>query len=231
MVLGGTLVATMLSQSRRTVVSLLRSLSHRLAEADEDRRATFHALLKLADHYRRGDVRSAETIVKALPESFLTTGLHLVLDRQNKDHIMRILQWYIGKERDARESEVLMLRTMGGYAPAFGMLGTLFGLINMLYGLGDSQLDRLGVSMGFAMMTTVYGLLATTLLFKPLAVKLERLLKRRLAWMYAQYEAILMIYERQPPQLIQAYLDAFLDDPTPVPQATADTVQFQTREA
>jgi chemotaxis protein MotA len=211
-VLGGTLVATMISQSRRAVVSLLRSLPHKLAGPAEDRLEILRLLLQLTDYYRRSDIHGAETVAKALPDSFLKTGLYLVIDRHSKDHLIRIMQWHLGKQRDAFESEVLILRTMGGYAPAFGMLGTLFGLINMLYGLGDSQLDRLGVSMGFAMITTVYGLLATTLVFKPLAVKLERHVKQRLVWMYAQYEAVLMIYEYQHPQLIKAYLDAFVDD-------------------
>jgi chemotaxis protein MotA len=212
LVLGGTLLATMISQSRRTVFSLLRSLPDKLAEPAEDRNTVLYLILKLGDYYRRADVRAAENIVKALPTSFLKTGLSLVIDRHNKDHLRRILQWPLGKKRDELESEVLILRTMGAYAPAFGMLGTLFGLIRMLYGLGNSQLDNLGMNMGFAMMTTVYGLMAATLIFKPLAVKLERCSKQRLAWLHAQYEAILMIYERHHPQLIEEYLHAFVDD-------------------
>jgi chemotaxis protein MotA len=225
-VLGGTLVATMISQSRRAVFSLLRSLPHKLAEPTEERVEIVSSLLKLADSYRRSDIRGAEAVAKALPASFLKTGLYLVIDRHSKDHLIRILQWHIGKKRDELEGEVLLLRTMGSYAPAFGMLGTLFGLINMLYGLGDSALDHLGVSMGFAMMTTVYGLIAATLIFKPLAVKLERQVKQRLAWMYAQYEAVLMIYERQHPQLIKAYLDAFVDDQEAVGQGNANAGLF-----
>lgn len=214
LVVGGTLVATMISQSRRTVCALLRSLPHKLAEPTEDRDTVLCSMLQLADYYRHADIRAAETIVEALPVSFLKTGLSLIIDRHSKDHLMRILQWHIGKKRDELESEVLMLRTMGAYAPAFGMLGTLFGLIRMLYSLGDSQLDQLGTTMGFAMMSTVYGLIAATLIFKPFAVKLERRTKRRLAWMYAQCEAMLLIHERRPPQLIKEYLDAFLDSQT-----------------
>lgn len=213
MVLGGTLLATIISQSRQAVFALLTALPQKLSAPSDDRSALVDAVLTLADCYRRGDVRGAEAVVKGLPVSFLKTGLYLVVDRHGREHLMRIMQWQMGKTRDALEREVLILRTMGGYAPAFGMLGTLFGLIRMLYGLTDSQLDHLGMSMGFAMMTTVYGLLAATLIFKPLAVKLERHVKHKLAWMYAQYEAVLMIYERQHPQLIKEYLDTFLDDP------------------
>jgi chemotaxis protein MotA len=225
-VLGGTLVATMISQSPRAVFSLLCSLPHKLAEPAEDRQEILRALLELADYYRRSDIRGAETVIKALPDSFLKTGLYLVIDRYSREHLMRILQWHIGKARDEFEGEVLLLQTMGGYAPAFGMLGTLFGLINMLYGLGESQLGHLGMSMGFAMMTTVYSLLATTLIFKPLAVKLQRQVKQRLAWMYAQYEAVLMIYEGQHPQLIKAYLDALVDDQNAAEQENAGTGIF-----
>jgi chemotaxis protein MotA len=226
-VLGGTLVATMISQSRRAVLSLLCSLPHKLTESTEDRVEILRSLLTLADYYRHSDIHGAEAVVKALPTSFLKTGLYLVIDRYSKDHVIRILQWHIGKKRDELESEVLLLHTMSGYAPAFGMLGTLFGLINMLYGLGDSHLGHLGMSMGFAMMTTVYGLIAATLIFKPLAVKLQRHVKQRLAWMYAQYEAVLMIYERQHPLLIKAYLDAFIDDQHAVGQGNTETGMFK----
>jgi chemotaxis protein MotA len=225
-VLGGTLVAAMISQSRRAVFSLLWSLPHKLTEPAEDRREVVRSLLTLADYYRHSDIRGAEAVIKALPASFLKTGLSLVIDRYSKDHLIRILQWHVGKKRDELESEVLLLHTMGGYAPAFGMLGTLFGLINMLYGFGDSQLDHLGMSMGFAMMTTVYGLLVANLIFKPLAVKLQRYVTQRLAWMYAQYEAVLLIYERQHPQVIKAYLDAFVGDQNPVGQESADPGLF-----
>ena len=213
MVLGGTLLATIISQSWRAVFALLTSLPQKFSESSEDRSVLIDVVLTLADCHRRGDVRGAEAAAKGLPVSFLKTGFYLVIDRHGREHLMRIMQWQLGKTRDALEREVLILRTMGGYAPAFGMLGTLFGLIHMLYGLTDSKLEHIGMSMGFAMLTTVYGLMAATLLFKPLAVKLERHVKHKLAWMYAQYEAVLMIYERQPPQLIKEYLDTFLDDP------------------
>jgi chemotaxis protein MotA len=231
MVLGGTLIATMLSQSRAAVFSLMRSLPYKLSEPLEDRSAVLSSMLKLADYYQRADIRAAETVVKALPASFLKTSLYLVIDRQSKDHLKRIMQWHIGKKRDAFEREVLILRSMGAYAPAFGMLGTLFGLIQMLYGLGDTDLGNLGVSMGFAMMTTVYGLIAATLILKPLAVKLERCANRRLAWMYAQYEAVLMIHERHYPQMIKEYLDAFLDDQDTEALDNPDEVPLHTPEA
>jgi chemotaxis protein MotA len=202
----------MISQSRHAVLSLLRALPHKLSEPSEDAHAVLSALLKLAECYRHGDIRGAEAVVKGLPASFVRIGLYLVIDLHGRDHLMRIMQWHIGKKRDELEREVLILRTMGSYAPAFGMLGTLCGLIHMLYGLGDSRLDSLGGSMGFAMMTTVYGLIAAALIFKPLAVKLERHVKLKLTWMYTQYEAVLMIYERQPPRLIREYLDTFLED-------------------
>ncbi len=86
---------------------------------------------------------------------------------------MRNLQWRTANIKEEDKAEIRVLQSMIGFAPAFGMLGTLFGLMSLLFRLGESGLAEIGVSMGFAMITTVYGLVLSNLIIKPLAIKME----------------------------------------------------------
>ena len=97
----------------------------------------------------------------------------------------------------------------------------------LLYGLGDSGLAEIGSTMGFAMTTTVYGLIISNLVFKPLAIRMERRAKHRYAWLNVQYEAILMVYDKRNPIMIREYIEAFLG----VPQHQSAEAETSTRLA
>ncbi len=219
-VIGGTLLTTILSQSYEKVYALIKQLPQMLKSSPIMGWADSEALLQIADWYRRGNLRIADRMVESLHEPILHYGAELIMDRNGREDIIRLLRWRIGTLHEKDIAEVQIVKTMATFAPAFGMLGTLFGLVRMLYSLGDSGLDEIGMTMGFAMTTTVYGLIAANILFKPLAIKLERQAKMRHAWLNVQFETILMIYDKKHPILIQEYLTAFLGDP-PDEQSTA----------
>lgn len=214
-VAGGTLLTTVLSQSLEKVRALFHHLPELVQDARPDAHTDCETLLQIADWYRRGNIRIAERMVESLNLPVLRYGIELILDRNDKNDIMRLLKWRIGALREADLGRIQILRTMSAFAPAFGMLGTLFGLVHMLYGLGDSGLSEIGLTMGFAMTSTVYGLIAANLVFKPLTIRMERQARHRQAWLNVQYEAILMIHERRHPMIIQEYLNAFLNPEDP----------------
>jgi chemotaxis protein MotA len=208
LVLGGTYLASVISHTNGRVLELLRRVPLLLreppAETFDDRRA----FLQMAGMYRRGDVRGAERAALELRDEFLRNGARLALDPQGAGELNRMLQWQLRqcKERDA--GEVRILRTMATFAPAFGMLGTLFGLVSLLGDLGNSGLEQIGLTMGFALMSTLYGLLAANLLFRPLALKLEERSRGRLHHMGFLLEALVMLHQRQHPLAIGEYLDS-----------------------
>lgn len=212
-VIGGTLLTTILSQSFEKVHALFKKFSELIQEASIDGWQESDTLLQIADWYRRGNIRIADRMVDSLTHPVFQYGATLILDRNGRHDIERLLRWKIGTLREADISEIQIVKTMAAFAPAFGMLGTLFGLVKMLYGLGDSGLAEIGSTMGFAMTTTVYGLIISNLIFKPLAIRMERRAKYRYAWLNVQYEAILMVYDKQNPMMIREYIEAFLGEP------------------
>jgi chemotaxis protein MotA len=91
---------------------------------------------------------------------------------------------------------------MAGYAPTLGMLGTLLGLLQMLFGVSNGDVRSMGAAMGFAMMTTVYGLVISNLLLKPLAAKLEQRNRHYFTQSVIGMQAVMLLYERQHPEYI-----------------------------
>ena len=102
---------------------------------------------------------------------------------------------------------------MANFAPAFGMLGTLVGLINLINLmslLGGGDMRAIGQQLALALMTTFYGILLANLLFKPVAVKLERRTETRVVLMNMVLQGISMMSERRSPSLMRETLKSFM---------------------
>jgi chemotaxis protein MotA len=225
LVLGGTFLASVIGHSTAPVVGLLQRIPGLLREPAEARFHDHKPFLLVAGLYRRGDVRGAERAAQSLRDPFLRYGSRLALDPHSGEELARMLQWRLRRQRDEDGAEVRILRTMATFAPAFGMLGTLFGLVSLLDDLGRAGLEQIGVAMGFALMSTLYGMMTSNLLFRPLALKLEDRSRRRLTRMAFLLEALVMLYERQHPVQIGEYLQGELPaNPPPQTPATVTSL-------
>ena len=159
--------------------------------------------LKAATFFRYGNIRPAEEAARAIGRPVLRRGTQLVLDGLQRPQLALALQRQIVEERERLVAPVELLRAMAGYAPTLGMLGTLLGLSQMLFGVGSSDVAGMGASMGFAMTTTVYGLVLANLIFKPLASKVEQRNRRDLTQSIVDLQAVMLLYERQHPEYIR----------------------------
>lgn len=205
LVIGGTLLAASLSHSPSALVGLPPAL--RGIAANEAADEALGWFFEAADCYRRGNVRLAEQAAERIDVPLLRSGVQLVLDGFHRDQVSLALQSQVAEERDGLRRPVELLRAMAGYAPAFGMLGTLVGLMQMLFSLGSGDLGTLGGAMGFAMLTTVYGLVLSNLVLKPVAMKLELRGRNRLRRRSAQLQAVLMLFDREHSALIREVVE------------------------
>lgn len=208
-VAGGTLAATFVSRPINDVRAVLRSVPKLLEDQKETVNDEITQLLRFAEWYRHGNLRASERELATINNPFLHAGLQQVLDGGQLQDLGKSLQWRISGLRAREQGQAHILRTMAGFAPAFGMLGTLFGLVHMLSGLGNSGLDEIGGDMAFAMITTLYGIVAANLFLKPLAIKMERRTGQRLLHMHMLMEGVLLVYQKRHPTLIKETLDAF----------------------
>jgi chemotaxis protein MotA len=119
---------------------------------------------------RRDGALALEQEIPKLGDAFFAKGLQLLVDGQNPENIREFLSMEIQYLQDRHAAGKKILEYMGAAAPAFGMIGTLIGLVQMLKNLESP--DQIGAGMAVALITTFYGALMANLVFLPLAGKL-----------------------------------------------------------
>lgn len=210
LVVGGTLLTTIMSHSLHAVVAMWQLVSD-FKKPDTDQNDeeddSFRSFLRAANFFRRGEIRPAEAVTQEISAPLLRRGTQLVLDGFPRDQVSLALQRQIAEDRDHLRRPADILRAMSGYAPAFGMLGTLLGLVQMLFGLGSGDLSSIGAAMGFAMLTTVYGLVLANLVFKPMASKFEQRGRQLISRRVAHLQAVMMLCDKQHSELIREMMD------------------------
>ncbi len=207
LVVGGTVAATLISYPLREVVRVFKVfgivLRNERLYAQED----MEEIINVSRKYFAGQIAALDDALEHCRNPFLRTGVQLVIDGAPVDDIVELLQWRIAKLKAREAAEAQIFRSMAMYAPAFGMLGTLLGLISMLHNLqGDFQ--SIGANMAIAMITTLYGILLANLLFKPIAIKFERRTERRVMQMNLVLEGVTLMAQRRSPSFIRLYLES-----------------------
>jgi len=168
-VLGGTVAATLLTFPFSEVRSAFRGAWYVFTREKQTAENIIGQMLDLAKISRnQGIVRISEV---SSDSPFMQRAINLVAEASDEELIRKILRNEIDALK-ARHFEVQdVFRKMGTYAPAFGLLGTLIGLIQMLSTLNDPA--SIGPAMSVALLTTFYGSLLSTMIFLPIAGKLK----------------------------------------------------------
>ncbi len=208
MVLGGTLAATLVSRPVEDVVRVAKSLRTLLQDHEVNADTQIEQLLETAHWYRNGNLQAAEQTLEQIRDPLLRSGAQMVIDREPLDEIIKVMQWRVAGARSREQSDAQILRTMASFAPAFGMLGTLFGLTQILGNLGHAGLGQIGTGMSFALVTTLYGIVLANMIFKPLAIKMDRCAQQRAIIMNVILEGIVLLHGRRHPFIIRDTLSA-----------------------
>ena len=142
---------------------------------------------------KRGDVRDIELASKKIHNEYLETAAQMLHDGATHDDIMRVLAWRLERVRNEDQSASDVFRTMANFAPAFGMMGTILGLVNMLDIMDSGDFDMIGSSMALALLTTFYGLLLANMAFKPCSAKIDQKLQEDIVMMNLAREAVSLL--------------------------------------
>ncbi|VFR36584.1 Flagellar motor rotation protein MotA [plant metagenome] len=209
-VLGGTAAAVLIGYPWREVRRLPVLLRTVLRGDRADTQRDIDELVAMSQLWMNEDIHTAERELKKVSNPFLRTGVQLLIDNTPEDQIIELMQWRIARLRAREHAEAQMFRVMAGFAPAFGMLGTLVGLINLMTLLGAGSVDAIGQQMAIALMATFYGLLLANLICKPIAVKLERRTEQRLVVMNMVMQGIAMMCEKRGPAMVRETLHSFM---------------------
>lgn len=201
-VLGG-LTASALVSFRTAQLKAMLAAVPRIFREDDSIEAEINLLVKFAGEYVRKEIRAAEQTIAQSSSPFLKLGFQLVLDNTPLDDIMRILEWRIKQVREGESSTARCFRAMAGYAPSFGMLGTLSGLIGMLSELTAADVKLVSAGLALALTTTVYGLLMAYVIFRPISLKLEQRTNRRVFMLHVLMDGLVLVRIGRGPAMIE----------------------------
>jgi len=169
---------------------------------------TLKTLYSFAEKARREGLISLEADLEGLENEFMKDGLRAAVDGTDPEEIRKILEikMELFEEEEGKWSGVL--NTWGSLAPAFGMIGTLIGLVLMLKTLNDPT--TIGPKMAIALITTLYGALVANIFALPIAEKIGRRTKAQINMLRMITEGILSIVSGENPRLMEEKLKAFL---------------------
>lgn len=208
-VLGGVLSATFICYPISDIRNLFSSLLRVFHKDDLPSQHYIDSLVQLARLSMSKSPLKLEQEMQAEQNYFLKDGLRMLIDQYPTEKLRHIMSIAINNTVARELGEAAIFRTMARFSPAFGMVGTLIGLIVMFQSL-DADPGIIGGSIGIAMMSTLYGLLLANLIFNPIAVKMERKTEDRQHLMELIMEGIILVSNRTPPQIVKDELKGFL---------------------
>ncbi|MGM0449702.1 MAG: motility protein A [Pseudomonadota bacterium] len=211
-VIGGTLAATFISYPIREVLSIFRLIATVLRNERLYTEDDIEELMRITRLFQTGQMPAVEKELQNVNNPFLRTGIQLAVDLTPEEDVLDLMQWRIARLQAKEHAEAQLFRVMAGFAPAFGMIGTLVGLINMMFQLGSGDMELIGQSLAVALMTTFYGILLANLVLKPIAVKLERRTEQRMIVMHMVMQGVSMMFRKRRPTLMRETLNSFVAD-------------------
>ena len=131
------------------------------------------SIYEVSDLARKEGLLSLEEKGSQLSDSFLAKGISLVVDGSEPDLIRDIMEMEMSHKYDNDKKQIRFWQDLGAYAPAWGMVGTLIGLINMMKTMGSDS-SAIGAGMSLALITTLYGSIIANWICIPISRKLEK---------------------------------------------------------
>jgi chemotaxis protein MotA len=174
-----------------------------------DEHAKYIALFtSWAEEIRVKGLSAIETDVEMLPPSFAKDGLELLLSGFRRDDIEEIMDSQIRNLIVREKIDASIFRTLALISPAFGLVGTLIGLIQMLRHM--ENVAGIAPAMSTAMTATFYGVVAANLVFLPVSVKLTRRTEMKVQFYRMVLDGLLMLADRRPPYFIEEKMRSYL---------------------
>lgn len=208
LVIFGSLLATVAAHPLSVTLTLGKYFGFIFKKFRYDYTGVITTIVSFSEKARREGILALEDDIEDLDEPFLKKGIQLAVDGTDPEIIKNML--YIELDKlDARHNVGIgFFNFWGAVGPAFGMIGTLLGLIQMLANLEDQS--NLASGMALALITTLYGSLLANLFLLPMKNKLESRHSEEMMLKEIMVEGILSIQGGDNPRMIQMKLAAFL---------------------
>jgi chemotaxis protein MotA len=208
LIIGGSLSATIITVPLKIALQIPKYIMNAFITNKFDTKGTIELLTKLADRARREGLLALEEDSKKIKDKFLQKGIMMVVDGVDSEQVEAILDTGIEQMKARHKHAATFFASAGAFAPTFGIIGTVMGLISVLKKLDDPS--ALGESIAAAFLATLWGLLMANLIYLPLAGKLKAKSEEEVRSRYMQLEGILAIQAGENPRIVRDKLNAYL---------------------
>lgn len=207
-VMGGALGAALMAIQTSDIGRVAKAGVYALTGDPPSKSDVIETLAPLADVARREGMLALESTVEEIEDPFIQLGVRQLVDGADAEKVAEVMQIDIAAMDERHKFGIDFWKAAGGYAPTFGMVGTVIGLINMLGNLSDPA--QLGLGMSTALLTTLYGVLLSNIVFLPISGRLDALNKIEMSSRDIALDGILSIQAGVSSRLLVERLQTYL---------------------
>ena len=207
-VLGGTFSAVMVNYPFKDIISAIGVVKKTIFGITENPEKIIPLLVELGQKARRDGILVLQNETGRIESPFLQKGIQLAIDGMEPQIIHAILDNEIDNVKGRHKAGYEIVLTFGIFAPAFGMIGTLIGLVLMLQQMDDPS--KIGPSMSIALITTFYGAVMSNLVFMPMAGKLKKKSADEILNLELSLEGVISIAAGDNPRVLEQKLHGYL---------------------
>ncbi len=215
-VVGGSVAAMLIAFPLSTVIGSIKIALKAFFSPKQSPDEVIEKIVELAVKARKESIIALEK--EEIDDPFLAKGIRLVVDGTAPNLVNSILRTEIGFMKQRHQSGQAVFKFLGAMGPAYGMIGTLIGLVQMLQSLDDPS--SIGPAMAVALLTTFYGALLANIIAIPISEKLAGKSGEEVLMMEVTIQGVLAILEGDNPIIVRSKLEAFL---SPAQRKPADS--------
>ena len=206
---GGAFMATMATQgSIPEFIGNLKTIKLTLHKVDVNEEETIKSIINLSNVARKEGLLALEEAANGIDDAFLKKGLMLIVDGTDPELVRSIMETELSCVSSRHKGSIGFWEALGAAGPAWGMIGTLIGLVNMLRDLSD--INAVGPNMAVALVTTFYGSVLANWICTPVASKLKANDAAEISLKEIIVEGLLSIQAGENPRVIEEKLKSFL---------------------
>lgn len=207
-VLGGSVSAALVSFPMQNLLGVAKVIGNCFFSRSRDPGCLIAEMVKYAEVARRDGILALENVTSDIQDPFIVSGIQMAVDGTDPDLIEAIMTNDL-ETVEARHGEgKALFDTVGKFAPAFGMIGTLVGLVIMLGKMNDPS--AIGPGMAMALITTLYGAVLANLFALPMATKLGLRSREEILLKMIVIKGVMAIQSGDNPRIVEQKLKTFL---------------------
>lgn len=186
----------------------LKSITLTFKKPTTNEAEVINNIVKLSNVARKEGLLALEEMANNIEDDFLKKGIMLIVDGTDPELVRNIMETELLSLDKRHNEKINFWANLGSMGPAWGMIGTLIGLVNMLYNMDD--MSSIGPNMAVALLTTLYGSILSNWICIPISFKLKMNNEFEISIKEVMVEGLLSIQAGENPRVIEEKLKSFL---------------------